>query len=107
MAGTNGRGAAERAARRAALRERTIIRLHATLKNAFTIYENDGRLKEDPEAWIRHTIRSLHRAHCMLDQRRSHPELRGALEQLEAAIRLAERRLPVFAERKGITVTFS
>lgn len=107
MAATDSNGAVGRAERKAATRRRTIILLHATLKNAFTIYESDGRLKEDPGLWIRHTIHGLHRAHCILDQRRNHPELNGTFEQLEAAMHLAERRLPVFAEHKGITVTFS
>ena len=106
MAAMDSNDAGERAERKVTARKRTITLLQATLKNAFTIYESDGRLKEDPGLWIRHTIHGLHRAHCILDQRRNHPELNGTFEQLEAAMHLAERRLPVFAEHKGITVNF-
>lgn len=105
MASTSGNDTAKRAKRKTVARKRTITALQITLKNAFTIYENDVKLKEDPARWIEHIIHGLHRARCLLDQRRNHPELNGVFEQLEMAAYLAERRLPVFAEHKGIVVT--
>jgi hypothetical protein len=80
-----------------------IVHILPLLKRAFTMYEKDEALKQNPELWIAYIEDVLKTAHKLLASRKSYPELEEDFARLETTSATAEERMQKYRQIKGLS----
>ena len=85
--------------------KKEIVELQKTLKNAFSQYEQNESLKEQPDVWISYIKDAIERTGCLLKLRNDYPKMKDTFARLEASCQHAEGRLPEYAKAKGVQLS--
>jgi hypothetical protein len=82
--------------------EKEIIDLELSLRRAFTVYEPNEQLKQNPSVWVEYIEDAIERAICLLRLQKDYPNLEDAFVKLEASYQGADKRLSAYAKSRKI-----